>query len=230
MKNVLIAGAGRSGTTILGELFHTLPHWDYGFEWDLDNLGSYNEPVAIKNPRSKERTPGLQFNVEQAERRFGPLNYIWIVRHPLDMACSYVPLIRTGDQEFWGLKDDWKSLSYLESLEYALRHWRLVNTEGFDNINPGFVVKYRDLVLHTAQTVGEILDYVGSEWHPALNSYVAKVNNVSGKHESHWQKHWYRDNHTKRVGRYKENIPEEDVGELWGIVSDIAEEFGFNYD
>ena len=78
MKNVLILGCGRSGTSIFGELFESLPGFSYLSEPDLDAICSLRVGIGFgegHHPHPPDwRAWGTRTLVEQCAHHWATIN------------------------------------------------------------------------------------------------------------------------------------------------------------
>lgn len=190
MNHVIIFGCGRSGTSILGELFEEMDEYSYLFEADVLDIENFefNGPklLASKVPKIRARnftlyikpllrnllapkkvhkalSPGLTVNLEWLIKTL-PCNYkfIFIARHPLDTICSLKPGIEAG----WSHNPrplDYKKYLKAPLVERCARHWQYINDVGFKTLterNEVLIVLYENLVLNTRDTVQRILNYI----------------------------------------------------------------------
>ena len=99
-SHAIVLGCGRSGTSILGELFAGLPGYSYHSEPPFEALAGidYGAPVAIKVPKpaaGRDTSPGLPFLVDDLRAVVPePREIFWLVRHPLDAICPSLYVAR----------------------------------------------------------------------------------------------------------------------------------------
>ena len=223
MKNhVIIFGCGRSGTSILGELFEHIDGYDYHFEAMLDEIKRYdfsrNRYIAVKVPKSAEndRSPGLACNIDKLIELLPPNHkFIFIVRHPLDAICSLKP----GIQADWGHNPkppNYETLLNEKLVIKCAHHWNYINDAGYKLLSSKeklLVVKYEDLVLRTCDTVTTILKYIGADLDvSSLSDYISKIqDSTANSYHAKKQIVWYREDHNKRVNRWKNEILKEEL-------------------
>lgn len=234
---VIIQGCGRSGTSILGELFEHLPLFEYYFEPHLEDLDNEilkgQQNIAIKVPKGGGvLTSGLACNMDKLINLIGDdYKLLWIVRNPLDTICS----LKAGIESNWAHNP--KPPNYLEMMNYSWYiksafHWKFINEKGLKSLqNYGIVqiVKYESLVTNSENVVTNILKFLGLEknnFH--LDDYIRNISdNVDGSYHAKKQVYWFRDDHTKRVNRYKENLNQQEIEEIKEVLNNIPEIFGY---
>lgn len=243
--HVLILGAPRSGTSILGEFFGFLPQFNYYFEPGMDWLRQTKRQFerfrfAMKNPVDlcggdraaavASRTPGLACRADELLELIPNLTAVWIVRHPLDAIVSAVPGLTDGWQHH-PEPPSWRELLYETPHMRAAHMWKWINSEGWRNANRLFdveLVSYRDFVLSPRPVVQRILTHVGGveDVDDYIDVYASRVTNEAGVHEAKYQDRWsgQRINH---IGRWRESLTDAQVDLLWPVVADVAEEFGY---
>jgi len=234
--DIVILGCGRSGTSILGELFEHLPSFNYFFEpYIIQIVANYfqnrKKRIAVKVPKGGVfLTKGLSCNMNLLKKNLKKnTKIIWIVRNPLDTICSLRP----------GIEKDWshnpKPPNYKGLLDEpwhikCSHHWKYINNVGFKSAKKygdPLVVKYEDLLNNTSKTVSEILEFIDSDYTTKdLQEYISLISNkTEGSYQAKLQKKWYKDNHKKRIGRYKENMSEKEVDEALEIVRNTSKNF-----
>lgn len=242
--HVLILGAPRSGTSILGELFEMLPQFNYYFEPDVEYVKTAPLDLfrwAFKNPIDlarghrgvavKKRTAGLGCDVREVLDVTSNLKVVWIVRSPLDAIASSV-LGLTDGWMHGPEPENWEELLDAEPHIRAASMWRWINDQGWHNANRFFdveLVRYEDLVVFTRDTVERILTHVGGVPldEPAIYHYVSLVNNDTGGYEAKHQNRWATRDHVRRIGRWRETMTEKQVSDVLTMTSDIASIFGY---
>ena len=240
-KHVLILGCGRSGTSIFGELFETLPEYKYLSEPAFDELlrEDFGFPIAAKVPRESVDFPapaGLSFPLAVL---FDLLDHtpviFWIVRHPLDAISS----LRVGISKNWGhhpKPPDWENWLARPLVEQCTHHWSTINGAGFNRVEGHAVVmKFEDLIANPASFAELVCDNVGLQFNGAdrkLSEWMERIQNTNNERfvEAKSSRNYSRPDHNARVGRWRENLSDQDVRAIWPIVSDTAEQFGYKLD
>lgn len=93
---------------------------------------------------------------------------------------------------------------------------------------PHLMFKYEDLVLSPEETVSTILDYLGLKNHVSVTEFCSKIQNAtSDSYHAQRQLKWYRNDHTSRVGRWKENFSSEQQQIVGEILRDTLTRLGY---
>ena len=243
MNIALIIGCARSGTSILGELIGSHPEVNYIFEahhiWEIAGLG-VNESHRLLDihatPEVKEKIREY-FKLQQGESKivvekcprnvlrvpfvravFPEAKIIHVIRDGRDVVCSLLPGI--GGDEWGHLRPPtWKilmqnyegikrcALAYKAIMEIALQDLKLV---------PHFQISYEDLVLEPNTIADNIFNYLGLRASPETKEFCGKIQDdiISSYHAQH-QERWFTDNHRKRIGRWRENLTEDQQREVY---------------
>lgn len=222
--HVLIFGCPRSGTSILGELFKHIRGLPYWFE--KDNLKQIRrmERVVVKNPRFSWRVPSIIKHLPEAK-------IIYIYRDPRDVVCS----LMAGLANRWGhYANDYikRKLRNIPLLEKCSIFWDYLVSKSLNDLgkHPHIKICYENFVRNTEQEVKKILTYCNiNQMNDSIWSYISRVQNQTvNSYHAKKQRKWYRDNHKKRISRYKENLTDKQINTVWNIVKDTAERLGYN--
>jgi hypothetical protein len=239
VKHVCVLGCGRSGTSILGELFQSIPNYRYypEPEWSEFKSIDFSTPVAVKVPRTApgvDPTIGLPFNMDELYRYFPRSGILfWQLRHPLDTVCS----LQVGISKNWGHQPrpheykDWLNRSLIEQCAY---HWNYINTRGFQQVKKMAVVnRFEDMILNPCKTALSCLKLAEI---PIEKQVLAQVNAWSGRvqdednekfQEADCSRPYSRNDHKHKVGRWKENLSAEEIAIVVPIVSEGAKLFDY---
>ena len=240
ISNVVILGCGRSGTSIFGELFEALAY-RYFFEPSMDQVRQIDfraGPVAMKVPKASSGspvTPGLPFCLEDLMSVVPePRTIFWSVRHPLDAVCS----LRPGIEANWSHNPkpaDWQAWLERPLIERCARHWSYINFFGYGAVKDiAEVIRYEDLVSAPLQAAERCCSAVGlivsPERRATIDRWALSVGNRKAPacYEAKHQVVWSRQDHSVRVGRWKENLSPEEVARVWKIVGPAAEPFRYD--
>lgn len=239
-RHVVILGCGRSGTSILGELFEADPAYDYRFEpalADLRSLPFGSGPVTVKVPkddraRSGSFTPGLPFALaELLDLVPPPRVLVWVVRHPLDVICSLRPGI-AADWAHSPRPPDFEQWLDRTLAERCARHWAHINGDGYEQVRDlAKLVRYEDLVFRPVATASSVLRHAGADRRSAARTaeaWAARVGNHkgAGAYEARHQDAWSSGNAT-RVGRWQTELTRDDVERVRPVLGSIPDEFGY---
>jgi hypothetical protein len=226
--HVVILGCGRSGTSIFGELFEHLPGYRYLFEPPFAALGKIDwsaGPVATKVPKrppGEATTDGLPFALDELLAIIPePRIFYWQIRHPYDAVCSLQP----GISEGWSHNPrppDWTEWLDKPVVMRCARHWQYINEVGFKAAQE-FVrrTRYEDMVddpigfaRQKCEEIGVGADVVGAAQWAALVSNRKASDSYEAKHQVRWS----RQDHKRRVERWRENLSSSDIEMIAPIV------------
>lgn len=236
MNIALVIGCARSGTSILGELVASHPEVKYIFEahdvWELGGMGINGSHRLVAEHATAEvrgrirewfskRKGGATLIVEKTPRNilrvpfiravFPEAKLIHIIRDGRDVACSMMPGI--GGEEWRHLKPpSWQelfsettgiircALAWKEVMEIALNDLAIV---------PHLQVRYEQLVTQPKELIKDLLQYLGLADDPSVAMFCNKIqDSTEGSYHAKYQKQWYREDHQRRVGRWRENLNE----------------------
>lgn len=233
----MILGCGRSGTSILGELFDGLGQYVYESEPPFDEVmtANFSQPRAFKVPRESAQYPppaGLSFPIAAFQERAPHAVFLWIVRHPLDAIAS----LRVGIADDWGhhpRPPDWRGWLERPLLERCAHNWSFLNTAGFGQVAAvAKVVRFEDMIADPHRFAVGICGFVDmsatangahvSEW----AARVQDTNNAAFI-EAKTSRRRSRPDHTKRVGRWRENLSRAEAEGVWPLVAGAARRFGY---
>ncbi len=234
----MILGCGRSGTSILGELFKDLPGYAYYSEPNYATLLEldYVSSIAVKVPQESPgypATPGLSFPLDHWLRHVPGLVHIyWQVRHPLDTICS----LRIGIAQNWGhhpRPPDWQDWLDRPLLERCAYHWAYLNTAGFAPVRHlANILRFEDMIQDPYGLAEHICRDVGLDpaaCTEALQAWANRVQNTNNKDfvEAETSKPYSRPDHTVRVGRWQENLTSADVEQVRSLIAEAADAMGY---
>jgi len=237
-SHVIILGCGRSGTSIFGELFEHIPGYKYYSEPSFDLVVdlSFARPVAIKVPKESDcypPPPGLSFPLDtmlsiMPERK----QFYWQVRHPLDAIAS----LRPGISNDWGhhpRPPDWRDWLQHPLIERCAHHWAYINSVGYESVKALVkICRFEEMLNDPKEFAHQICSEIGVN--PArciqeLASWSERVQNTNNKKfiEARASRSLSRADHKYRIGRWKENLGQEDLRQVIPIVRETAEIYGY---
>lgn len=236
--HVIILGCGRSGTSIFGELFEHLEPYTYYSEPPFANLTTYNyaSPVAVKVPQESPGyppSPGLSFPLETWLATVPePYRIYWQVRHPLDTICS----LRVGIANRWGhhpRPPDWQEWLGRPLLERCAHHWKYINSVGFASVaERAIITRFERVVADPASFAQRISQEVGIDatlHHASLTAWAQRVQNTNNARfiEAKTSREYSRSDHAVKVGRWRENLSEEEIAQVVPIIRSTAARLGY---
>ena len=237
-KHVCILGCGRSGTSIFGEFFDHLPQYSYYSEPLFSTLETidYSNPVAIKVPAQDNENDffdGLSFNLQKFIQIFPDDHLLfWQVRHPLDAISS----LRIGIENNWGhhpRPHDWKSRLSQPLLEKCAYHWNFINTKGYEQVKDRVIINtFEEMVynpLATAKRICELTDISFGQYQSPVMEWVNRIQDENNEKfvEAECSRPYSRKDHSKKVGRWKENLSQADVAGILPLIGQGAENFNY---
>ncbi len=234
MNIAFIIGCARSGTSIVGELLGA--HEDVLYVFEAHNVWEIAPPPPDGSHRllSKDATPTIRgairkvftellarsskkIIVEKCPRNalrvpyvrtiFPEAKLIHVIRDGKDVTCSLRPGLSSGWKHLKPPK--WQELADEPLLVRCAKTWRDVVTITLDDLRhtPHFQLKYEDLVKQPAEMSRRLRDYLNL---PGCISMAAFEKNVqdstSNSYHAKFQSMWYRPNHSRRIGRWRENL------------------------
>ena len=239
---VCILGCGRSGTSIFGELFQSLPAFEYYSEPDLDSLWSIDwhqtptQTPAIKVPRPhshNQTSEGLPFKWPDFLDLFPKKPVIfWQVRHPLDTICS----LKVGIARNWGHHPrprDWQQWLGRPLVEQCAHHWNYLNTVGYEQVKPyARVSHFEDMIAQPLAFAQSNLAVTGLDYQSVKNEvemWAVRVQNSNNEKfvEAECSRAYSTQDHKQKVGRWRENLSLEEVTRAIPIVQAGARNFNY---
>lgn len=234
----MVLGCGRSGTSILGELFEHLTPYRYFSEPTFADVmeADYGAPLAFKVPREDhgfEAKPGLSFPITHMRRAAPEMKYFWIVRHPLDAICS----LRIGISQDWGhhpRPPDWEEWLSRPLIERCAYHWAFLNTYGFGQVAQfATLIRFEYMIMDPGAIATSICASLGLEHadhQTALGAWAGRVQNTNNEafDEAVTSRPYSRADHAVRVERWRENLTTDEVRDVLPIIGQTAERFGYS--
>nr|WKN36845.1 hypothetical protein K4G66_31250 [Tunicatimonas sp. TK19036] len=236
--HVIILGCGRSGTSIFGELFDHLSTYHYLSEPPFEALLSLNyaQPTAIKVPKESKGFPpdtGLSFPLSMLLSTIPqPRHFFWQVRHPLDTICS----LKVGISRNWGhhpQPPDWKDWVHRPLIEQCAHHWNYINTIGFSAVAEQVVVtRFEDMLANSYQFAAGIAQQVSLNEKENASEILAWAERVQNRNnekfvEAETSRAYSTTDHSIKVGRWKENLSDEEISLARPIIEETARRFGY---
>lgn len=255
MNIALVFGCARSGTSILGELIAAHPQVNYVFEahalWDQAGTGA-NEShrltaahatpelrerirrwfedalgtaaiVVEKNPRNALRVPFLRAVLPEAR-------LIHVIRDGRDVACSMVP--GCGGDEWNHLKPPSWSEFYRQArgpVRCAMA-WKEVVEIALADLagTPHLQIRYEDLVREPRATAATLMRFLGLDAPPPVVDFCERIqNSTAAVYRAQVQTRWSRDDHTLRIGRWRENLSVEEQRSIGELLAPLLARLGY---
>jgi len=237
--HVLILGCGRSGTSIFGEFFQHLNAYQYFSEpaYAAVKQIDFSQPVAIKVPTVSPEFPpteGLSFPLEDLLHTIPkPLTIFWQVRQPLDTICS----LKVGISKNWGHHPrplDWKNWLDQPLIKQCTHHWNYLNTVGYEKVaDLVHLSRFEEAILDTenfAHRVCELANINVEEEAKNITNWCNRVQNTNNSKfvEAETSRAYSTKDHRVKVGRWRENMTEEEVAMVLPMIKETAMKFGYN--
>ncbi|WP_447757279.1 sulfotransferase [Sphingopyxis fribergensis] len=234
---VMVLGCGRSGTSILGELFDGLDRYIYQSEPAFEAVlaADYSTPQAFKVPRESgvhPARPGLSFPLDRFLEVAPGARLFWIVRNPLDAVCS----LRVGIARQWGhhpRPPDWSDWLAEPLIARCAHHWEFLNRAGYAQVEHcATLVRFEDMIADPSRFSAEICEALRID--PAANAahlagWAKRVQNSNNKDfiEARTSQGYSRPDHRVRVDRWRENLTDDEAAAIWRIVGETALALGY---
>ena len=249
MTVAFIVGCPRSGTSILGQVVGTHPDIEYLSEllnWGTSAFGGhrldaiYATPLITARLRHEvekirqgklvvlEKNPRHSLQIPFLRAIWPDCRIVHIVRDGRDVTCSLMPGI--GGEAWSHLKPPcWRILqtSY-QGLERCAHFWHIVMGYLVAELEEGsfMQIRYEDLLEHPEAVIGQVLDYVSLPWTDEISLACEQITDridptIPGLTT------WCRNDHTKRIGRWHENMTEADIERVMPILAPMLERLGY---
>lgn len=238
MKNVLILGCGRSGTSIFGELFKHLEPYQYFSEPSFNLLldWDYSQPLAVKVPREEAAFPpdkGLSFPLDTLLDYFKTPQIYWQVRHPLDAICS----LKVGISKNWGhhpQPHDWKEWLGEPLIKQCAYHWNYINTFGYERVKDFVKISKFETMLEDPFAFGlnicKELELQEKDYKKSIITWASRVQDTNNQNfvEAETSRPYSTNDHKVKVGRWQENMTQEEYDLVVPMIKSTAAKFGYN--
>jgi len=255
MSIALIMGCARSGTSILGELIGSHPEVKYKHEahavWNKAGHGeneshrliaAHATPEVARKIRKRfaeekgaaalfaEKCPRSVLRVPFIRAVFPEAKLIHIIRDGRDVACSMLPGI--GGEEWRHLKPpNWQQLRReAQGIVRCAKAWQTIMQIALEDLSatPHFVVKYEDLVVHPQRVAKEILRFLELPEHQNVFNFCRNIQNeTTDSYQAQKQVKWFRDDHGVRIGRWRENLQNEEVKAVEDLLRPLLAKLGY---
>ena len=249
MSVAFITGCPRSGTSILGQVVGAHPDVEYLYEtlrWKAPPPGSHRLTAAhvvpmlaarLRHELEQERR-GRRVIVEKNPRhsiQVPFLRAIWpgckiihIIRDGRDVACSLMPGIGNDD---WNhlVPPNWQALrAKYEGLERCAHFWRDVMAIALADLKrkPHCEIRYETLLDCPRATIEHVLKYLSLPWTDEMTTACEQITDRMDA-DTPGLTPWCRNDHTRRIGRWRENMTEADQERVMPILAPMLRELGY---
>lgn len=182
-----------------------------------------------------EKNPKHALRVGFLDAAFPGCRFLHLVRDGRDVVSSL--MFRNRGSRWGHLRvPGWKELleRYPEASHARCAHqWRAAVKaveEDARDLDPARLlrVRYEDLVSEPVETATSTLNFLGLEVTPEVLEVAAKIqDSTRGSYHARKQVRHYVDNHSRRIGRYEENLTPEQIEEVEAICGDVLDELGY---
>lgn len=180
--------------------------------------------IAVeKSPRSTARIPFLRTVLPEAK-------LIHIIRDGRDTACSLVP----------GMGDKWDHLKPPGWQEMAAKHtgvircahaWRAIVEMALADLQgvPHLELRYESLLARPVEEAKRIYAYLGLDEPAGLEEFCRKISDkTEGTYQAKGQDRWFRPDHQRRVGRWRDNLSPEEQAAVEEITAPLLKRLGYS--
>lgn len=183
-----------------------------------------------------EKNPKHVLRIGFLDAMFPWARFLHIIRDGRDTVAS---LMFRNRGERWGHLEipGWRDLlrRYPEKNHVRCAHqWReAVRLARGDAAALGddryFEIRYEDLIREPARTIGTTLEFLGLPPDRAVDAFLEKIQDATlGSYHARKQVRHYVENHSRRVGRYQENLSPEELAEVEEVCGDLLGELGYS--
>ena len=184
--------------------------------------------LVEKNPKHVIRIPFLHALFPQAR-------FLHLIRDGRDTVASLMFRNRGAD---WGHLEipGWRELLARYRRENHIRsahQWRYAVTaarrDGAELSEELYrEIKYEDLVRQPAVLLRGVFDFLALEFDPGVDDFLGKIQDVTrNSYHAKKQVRHFVDNHTRRIGRYAENLSPEQLRDVMTVCGGLLEELGY---
>lgn len=179
--------------------------------------------VVEKCPRNTLRIPFLH-------RVFPKAKFIHIIRDGRDVACSLVPGLASGRWQHLR-PPGWQAIEQeYDGVARCAMAWRVVVEQALEDLGDlsHIEVRYEDLVRDPAGSAQAILNYLGLLPSPAVDEFAHRIQDqTDGSYQAQFQVQWFRDDHARRIGRWRENLSPSEQEQVHELIGPMLQRLGY---
>lgn len=252
MPRFVIAGLGRSGTSILGQLLSQHPAVEYHFEKlgqrlasqaGCPEIGRLAPQVGMRLPRPPktrrvilDKEPRLAGRLGFAMTALPEAGFIYPLRNLLDVTESALRAFGHEDRgrriqllRHWGA-GDLAPLPPRVALCGVIHHVLLLDLMDLQHFAPErvHVVRYEDLLADPVAEATSALGWMGLGMAPAVRALAARVNDDPHDHVCPHSAGNHRPGHARRIDRWRDQWPAQEAAMIWdGPVGETLRQLGY---
>ena len=255
MPVAFIFGCARSGTSILGELVAAHPDVKYLYEahhiWKRAESGEGEshrldagkaEPDIVRKVRKRlwsetrpgsllvEKNPRHTLRIPFLRAAFPEAKLIHIFRDGRDVACSM--LAGVGGEDWSHLRPPgWRELfERRQGTQRCAEAWKAVMEIALADLEdqPHLAIRYEDLVNEPQEAASAVLSYLELPPSGEVQDFTRRIGDqTQGSYQPRRQRKWFRDDHSVRVGRWRQNLSDSEAEEVQQIVGPLLDRLGY---
>jgi hypothetical protein len=180
--------------------------------------------VVEKCPRNTLRIPFLH-------RVFPEARFIHIIRDGRDVACSLVPGLASGRWQHLR-PPDWRQIeARCQGAARCAMAWRSIVELAMNDLRevPHLEVRYERLVRDPAGTARAILAYLGLAESSEVFEFAHRIQDqTAGSYQAQFQVQWFRNDHSARLGRWRENLSLSELRQVHELIGPLLERLGYD--
>lgn len=189
-----------------------------------ENLGK-EKRLIVKNPRDSLRIPFIK-------KLFPDAKFVHIVRDGRDVTCSLMSGMegrlwehqKPSGWQKWLMEETHKKCAWTwnETIKIVKNDLAFISREDF------FEIRYEDLLANPEKTIKVLFKEYEIPFEKHQEELCHKIQNkMENSYQTKISDKWLRDDHSKRIGRYKENLSEEQLRDVENILSETNSLFHY---
>jgi hypothetical protein len=181
--------------------------------------------VVEKNPRNALR-------ISYIHSVFPDAKFIHIIRDGRDVTCSLLAGI--GGKEWNHARpSSWKELAKLAPIKRCALTWQEIVLTADRDLNnlpstSKHLLRYEDFVNNTMVETNRLFEFLELRITKNVGKFIDKIQNKTEQsYHANNQIHWYRANHSTRIGRWHENLTSEQQKEVLELIGSTLSYFDY---
>lgn len=219
---IMITGLGRSGTSILGEIFQKHPATSYRFEpfsGDANRIGSIKAAPPDRVLVCKDPTLFLFF--AEALERWPSCRFVIIERDLRDVACSVASAMKAGKiskRSTWlaerrgvphSVREEVAHLPTRAMILAVGKYLRDTYIQGIQGEGV-FRVQFEELLTDTDLVVRRLFEDLALSWDNQVKEFLPNVADRVSVHVNKNSSNLFVNDHLTRIGRWLSEFTEEE--------------------